>query len=193
MAFDFTEIFGTSESMTKDQLVDALSQKGIKLGDLSTGKYVDSSKYQSVATELENLKRENMTAEQKAQADLDAIKQLNESLIRDRTRGKVESMFAKNGMNPDNYDKLINKFAELKEEDAIASAQSIIDNFNTEKTAMETQIRQQLMQGMKQPDGASGGSPQTKKFSEMTMEERIELKKSNPELYNAEIQKIKKF
>ena len=65
MAFDFTAIFGDAESMTKEQLETALQQKGIKLADLGTGKYVDAGKYQNAVSELDQLKQHQMTDAEK--------------------------------------------------------------------------------------------------------------------------------
>ena len=190
MAFDFTEIFGNAESLTKEQLTDALQAKGVKLADLGTGKYVDAGKYQSAVSELDKLKQNNVTDAAKQAADIAEIKAQNAALMKDRRKSKIESELAKNGIKADGYSKLIDKFSEMDDADAFAGAQTIIDTYNAEKQSIETQIRQELMQGMKQPSG--GDSNTNKKFSEMTMQERLELKQKNPELYKSESSKLAK-
>lgn len=190
MAFDFTAIFGDAESMTKEQLETALQQKGIKLADLGTGEYVSAGKYQNAVSELDQLKQHQMTDAEKQAADIAAIKAQNAALMKDRRKSKIESELAKNGIKTDGYEKLIDKFSDMEDDDAFAGAQTIIDTYNSEKKSIETRIRQELMQGMKQPsDGGTGGQ---KKFSEMTMQERMELKQKNPELYKAESAKLAK-
>lgn len=190
MAFDFTEIFGNAESLTKEQLTDALQAKGVKLADLGTGKYVDAGKYQNTVAELDKLKQNNVTDAAKQAADIAEIKAQNAALMKDRRKSKIESELAKNGIKADGYSKLIDKFSEMDDADAFAGAQTIIDTYNAEKQSIETQIRQELMQGMKQPSG--GDSSTNKKFSEMTMQERLELKQKNPELYKSESSKLAK-
>lgn len=191
MAFDFTAIFGDAESMTKEQLETALQQKGIKLADLGTGKYVDAGKYQNAVSELDQLKQNKMTDAEKQAADIAAIKAQNAALMKDRRKSKIESELAKNGIKVDGYSKLIDKFSDMEDEDAMAGAQTIIDTYNAEKESITTQIRQELMQGMKQPYGGGSGDGQ-KEFSKMTMQERMELKQRNPELYKAESAKLAK-
>lgn len=190
MAFDFTDIFGEAESLTKEQLTAALQAKGVKLADLGTGKYVDAGKYQNTVTELDKLKQNNVTDAAKQAADIAEIKAQNAALMKDRRKSKIESELAKNGIKADGYSKLIDKFSEMDDADAFAGAQTIIDTYNAEKQSIETQIRQELMQGMKQPSG--GDSSTNKKFSEMTMQERLELKQKNPELYKSESSKLAK-
>lgn len=190
MAFDFGAIFGDAESMTKEQLDAALQAKGIKLADLGTGKYVDAGKYQNAVSELDQLKQHQMTDAEKQAADIAAIKAQNAALMKDRRKSKIESALAKSGIKSDGYAKLIDKFSDMEDEDAMAGAQTIIDTYNAEKEAIATAIRQELMQGMKQPSG--GDAPANKEFSKMTMQERMELKQKNPELYKAESAKLAK-
>ena len=73
----------------------------------------------------------------------------------------------------------------------LSEAALIIDTYNAEKESITTQIRQELMQSMKQPSGGGSGDGQ-KEFSKMTMQERMELKQRNPELYKAESAKLAK-
>lgn len=190
MAFDFGAIFGDAESMTKEQLDAALQAKGIKLADLGTGEYVSAGKYQNAVSELDQLKQHQMTDAEKQAADIAAIKAQNAALMKDRRKSKIESALAKSGIKSDGYAKLIDKFSDMEDEDAMAGAQTIIDTYNAEKEAIATAIRQELMQGMKQPSG--GDAPANKEFSKMTMQERMELKQKNPELYKAESAKLAK-
>ena len=190
MAFDFGAIFGDAESMTKEQLDAALQAKGIKLADLGTGEYVSAGKYQNAVSELDQLKQHQMTDAEKQAADIAAIKAQNAALMKDRRKSKIESALAKSGIKSDGYAKLIDKFSDMEDEDAMAGAQTIIDTYNAEKEAIATAIRQELMQGMKHPSG--GDAPANKEFSKMTMQERMELKQKNPELYKAESAKLAK-
>lgn len=190
MAFDFGAIFGDAESMTKEQLDAALQAKGIKLADLGTGEYVSAGKYQNAVSEIDQLKQHQMTDAEKQAADIAAIKAQNAALMKDRRKSKIESALAKSGIKSDGYAKLIDKFSDMEDEDAMAGAQTIIDTYNAEKEAIATAIRQELMQGMKQPSG--GDAPANKEFSKMTMQERMELKQKNPELYKAESAKLAK-
>lgn len=190
MAFDFGTIFGDAESMTKEQLNAALQAKGIKLADLGTGEYVSAGKYQSAVSELDQLKQHQMTDAEKQAADIAAIKAQNAALMKDRRKSKIESALAKSGIKADGYAKLIEKFSDMDDEDAMSGAQTIIDTYNAEKEAIATAIRQELMQGMKQP--AAGDTPAAKEFSKMTMQERLELKQKNPELYKSESAKLAK-
>lgn len=190
MAFDFGAIFGDAESMTKEQLNAALQAKGIKLADLGTGEYVSAGKYQNIVTELDQMKQHQMTDAEKQAADIAAIKAQNAALMKDRRKSKIESALAKSGIKTDGYAKLIDKFSDMEDDDAMAGAQTIIDTYNAEKEAIATAIRQELMQGMKQPSG--GETPANKEFSKMTMQERMELKQKNPDLYKAESAKLAK-
>lgn len=189
MAFDINELFGEDGTLTKEQAQQRLQEKGIKLANLASGSYVDARKYQEAATELENLKRSQMTEAEKMQADLNAIKAQNAMLTKDRTRAKLESLFNKNGVKSDNYQVILDKLAEMDEQQAVTGAQGIVDTLVAQKQALETQIRQEMMQQTPQPK--VGGATAAKKFSEMTMQERVDLKKSNPELYKAESEKYR--
>jgi hypothetical protein len=189
MAFDINELFGEDGTLTKEQAQQRLQEKGIKLANLASGSYVDAHKYQEAATELENLKRSQMTEAEKMQADLNAIKAQNAMLTKDRTRAKLESLFNKGGVKSDNYQVILDKLAEMDEQQAVTGAQGIVDTLVAQKQALETQIRQEMMQQTPQPK--VDGTPVAKKFSEMTMQERVDLKKSNPELYKAESEKYR--
>lgn len=191
MAFDFGSVFGDAESMTKEQLNAALQAKGIKLADLGTGEYVSAGKYQNVVSELDQMKQHQMTDAEKQAADIAAIKAQNAALMKDRRKSKIESALAKNGIKADGYAKLIDRFSDMEDEDAMAGAQTIIDTYNAEKESIATAIRQELMQGMKQPTG--GDVPAAKEFSKMTMQERLELKQKNPDLYASESKKLAKL
>ena len=190
MAFDFGTIFGDAESMTKEQFDAVLQANGIKLADIGTGEYVSAGKYQKAVSELDQLKQHQMTDAEKQAADIAAIKAQNAALMKDRRKSKIESALAKSGIKSDGYAKLIDKFSDMEDEDAMAGAQTIIDTYNAEKEAIATAIRQELMQGMKQP--SDGNAPANKEFSKMTMQERMELKQKNPELYKAESAKLAK-
>ena len=189
MAFDINELFGEDGTLTKEQAQQRLQEKGIKLANLASGSYEDAHKYQETATELENLKRSQMTESEKMQADLNAIKAQNAMLTKDRTRAKLESLFNKGGVKSDNYQVILDKLAEMDEQQAVTGAQGIVDTLVAQKQALETQIRQEMMQQTPQPK--VDGTPVAKKFSEMTMQERVDLKKSNPELYKAESEKYR--
>lgn len=190
MAFDIGTIFGDSESMTKEQLTAALQGKGIKLADLSTGQYVNSDKYQNVVNELDQIKRSSMTDAQRTQADLEAIRKQNAELMKGLRRSKIESVFAKGGISTEGCEGLIDQLANMDDEAAMTNAQGIINAFSAKKQQIETSVRQEMMQNMPKP--GNGGTDVPKKFSEMTMQERIELKKNNPELYKAESAKLAK-
>lgn len=190
MAFDIGTIFGNSESMTKEQFSAALQEKGIKLADLSTGQYVNSDKYQNAVNELDQIKRSSMTDAQKTQADLEAIRKQNAELMKGLRRSKIESAFTKGGISTDGCEGLIDQLANMDDDAAMTNAQGIINAFSAKKQQIETSVRQEMMQNMPKP--GNGGTDVPKKFSEMTMQERIELKKNNPELYRAESAKLAK-
>nr|DAE32546.1 MAG TPA: Major head protein [virus sp. ctEfN2] len=137
-----------------------------------------AEKADALETELEELKRQNMTDAEKAELERQKEKATNEKRIsdlesalkaaqKDALTGKITSIFASAGMKGDAYAGAIKAFSNMDAEDALKEAQTFVDgisevNKSTLDTAKAAWEKEALENTPNPGGGKSGGEPEKK-------------------------------
>lgn len=138
----------------------------------------DAEKAKALETELEELKKQNMTEAEKAELEHQKEKATNEKRIsdlesalkaaqKDALIGKITSIFANAGMKGDAYAGAIKAFSNMNAEDALKEAQTFVDGISEEKkstldTAKAAWEKEALEKTPNPGGGKSGGEPEKK-------------------------------
>ena len=138
----------------------------------------DAEKAKALETELEELKKQNMTEAEKAELEHQKEKATNEKRIsdlesalkaaqKDALTGKITSIFASAGMKGDAYAGAIKAFSNMDAEDALKEAQTFVDGISEEKkstldTAKAAWEKEALEKTPNPGGGKPGGKPEKK-------------------------------
>ena len=138
----------------------------------------DAEKARALETELEELKKQNMSEAEKAELERQKEKAANEKRISDlesalktsqkeALTGKITSIFASAGMKGDAYAGAIKAFSNMDAEDALKEAQTFVDgisevNKSTLDTAKAAWEKEALENTPNPGGGKSGGEPEKK-------------------------------
>lgn len=138
----------------------------------------DAEKAKALETELEELKKQNMSEAEKAELERQKEKAANEKRISDlesalktsqkeTLTGKITSIFASAGMKGDAYAGAIKAFSNMDAEDALKEAQTFVDgisevNKSTLDTAKAAWEKEALEKTPNPGGGKSGGEPEKK-------------------------------
>ena len=138
----------------------------------------DAEKAKALETELEELKKQNMSESEKAELERQKEKAENEKRIsdlesalkaaqKDALTGKITSIFASAGMKGDAYAGAIKAFSNMDAEDALKEAQAFVDgisevNKSTLDTAKAAWEKEALENTPNPGGGKSGGEPEKK-------------------------------
>ena len=138
----------------------------------------DAEKAKALETELEELKKQNMSEAERAELEHQKEKATNEKRIsdlesalkaaqKDALTGKITSIFASAGMKGDAYAGAIKAFSNMDAEDALKEAQTFVDgisevNKSTLDTAKAAWEKEALEKTPNPGGGKSGGEPEKK-------------------------------
>ena len=138
----------------------------------------DAEKAKALETELEELKKQNMTEAERTELEHQKEKATNEKRIsdlesalkaaqKDALTGKITSIFASAGMKGDAYAGAIKAFSNMDVEDALKEAQTFVDgisevNKSTLDTAKAAWEKEALEKTPNPGGGKSGGEPEKK-------------------------------
>lgn len=138
----------------------------------------DAEKAKALETELEELKKQNMTEAERTELEHQKEKATNEKRIsdlesalkaaqKDALTGKITSIFASAGMKGDAYAGAIKAFSNMDAEDALKEAQTFVDGISEEKkstldTAKAAWEKEALENTPNPGGGKSGGEPEKK-------------------------------
>ena len=138
----------------------------------------DAEKAKALETELEELKKQNMSEAEKAELEHQKEKATNEKRIsdlesalkaaqKDALTGKITSIFASAGMKGDAYAGAIKAFSNMDAEDALKETQTFVDgisevNKSTLDTAKAAWEKEALENTPNPGGGKSGGEPEKK-------------------------------
>lgn len=138
----------------------------------------DAEKAKALETELEELKKQNMSEAEKAELERQKEKAANEKRISDlesalktsqkeALTGKITSIFESAGMKGDAYAGAIKAFSNMDAEDALKEAQTFVDgisevNKSTLDTAKAAWEKEALEKTPNPGGGKSGGEPEKK-------------------------------
>lgn len=138
----------------------------------------DAEKVKALETELEELKKQNMSEAERTELEHQKEKATNEKRIsdlesalkaaqKDALTGKITSIFASAGMKGDAYVGAIKAFSNMDAEDALKEAQTFVDgisevNKSTLDTAKAAWEKEALEKTPNPGGGKSGGEPEKK-------------------------------
>lgn len=138
----------------------------------------DAEKAKALETELEELKKQNMSEAERTELEHQKEKATNEKRIsdlesalkaaqKDALTGKITSIFANAGMKGDAYAGAIKAFSNMNAEDALKEAQTFVDGISVEnKNALDTAKaawEKEALESTPNPGGGkSGGEPEKK-------------------------------
>lgn len=138
----------------------------------------DAEKAKALETELEELKKQNMSEAERTELEHQKEKATNEKRIsdlesalkaaqKDALTGKITSIFASAGMKGDAYAGAIKAFSNMDAEDALKEAQTFVDgisevNKSTLDTAKAAWEKEALEKTPNPGSGKSGGEPEKK-------------------------------
>lgn len=138
----------------------------------------DAEKAKALETELEELKKQNMTEAERTELEHQKEKATNEKRIsdlesalkaaqKDALTGKITSIFASAGMKGDAYAGAIKAFSNMDAEDALKEAQIFVDEISeVNKSALDTAKaawEKEALEKTPNPGGGkSGGEPEKK-------------------------------
>lgn len=138
----------------------------------------DAEKAKALETELEELKKQNMSEAERTELEHQKEKATNEKRIsdlesalkaaqKDALTGKITSIFASAGMKGDAYAGAIKAFSNMNAEDALKEAQTFVDGISVEnKNALDTAKaawEKEALENTPNPGGGkSGGEPEKK-------------------------------
>lgn len=138
----------------------------------------DAEKAKALETELEELKKQNMSEVERTELEHQKEKATNEKRIsdlesalkaaqKDALTGKITSIFASAGMKGDAYAGAIKAFSNMDAEDALKEAQTFVDGISevyksTLDTAKATWEKETLEKTPNPGGGKSGGEPEKK-------------------------------
>lgn len=138
----------------------------------------DAEKAKALETELEELKKQNMSEAERTELEHQKEKATNEKRIsdlesalkaaqKDALTGKITSIFANAGMKGDAYAGAIKAFSNMDAEDALKEAQAFVDgisevNKSTLDTAKAAWEKEALENTPNPGGGKSGGEPEKK-------------------------------
>lgn len=167
------------EEMTAEEVITALGNK--KIVDLSKGGYVSEDKYNSavsdkkkVENEFNALKTSQMSAEELKEAELKAKDERLAEVEKALNKAKAEKVFVASGVSEDDYAPIVDF---VSPEQAV----TLVEIINKTKEAAKQEAKEEAMRNYKSPTG--GGTPPTKKWSEMSLDEKNKLYKDDPEEY----------
>ena len=137
----------------------------------------DAEKAKALETELEELKKQNMSEAERTELEHQKEKATNEKRIsdlesalkaaqKDALTGKITSIFASAGMKGDAYAGAIKAFSNMNAKDALKEAQTFVDGISVEnKNALDTAKaawEKEALENTPNPGGGSGGKATVK-------------------------------
>ena len=178
------------EGITFEEVETALANKN--LADLSTGNYVAVGKYNSAIAERDDFKSKYNDFKSKYNAKLtEAEREAEQAKEREAHYKELERQNSvykyTEKLNASISDKTVlteiaNLMADGKYEEAFDKQTAYLE---TEKSAIEERVKQELMQTNPQAEPQNDGGELTKEqFAQMGVAERTKLYNENPQLYS---------
>nr|DAD89096.1 MAG TPA: Major head protein [Siphoviridae sp. ctv0N24] len=146
----------------------------------------DAEKAKALETELEELKKQNMSEAEKAELERQKEKAANEKRISDlesaladsqkeALTGKITSIFAAAGMKGDAYAGAIKAFSNMDAEDALKEAQTFVDGISkVNKSTLDTAKAAWEKEALENTPNPGGGTNGGKKEEKSKAEEYFE-------------------
>lgn len=158
----------------KKQLKEA-QDKATQL-EKQVNKYSD---YDDIKKQLDDINKANMTKEEQlTEREKEILKKEQETNRRDN-RSIVKEIVAGLNISDEVIESLISESADVSKK----NAENLVAQINAIKEATIKETKENLLNVDVQPDTKDSVQKTTKKWNEMTYEEKLELKRSNPQEY----------
>jgi hypothetical protein len=173
------------EDMTFAEVESALTGKD--LVDLSTGKYVSKSKYDTVIGERDDFKNKynsTLTDAQKAEAEAKEREERYKAIERENSINRYDKKLSSSIKDSATRTEIATLMADGKYDEAIDKQNTYLAS---ETAAMEQRIKDDLMKQNPQANAQSGGGGAVTKeqFAAMGVAERTKLFREQPEIYKS--------
>lgn len=144
-----------------------------------------ASELSKVKKELNELKNNSLTDEEKVNAAIAAADARANEYSAKLNRLDVEKLFMADGLTEDDYADLIEDIVSEDSEKTMKLAKSLLTVVKNQKSAAEKALRAELLKKTpKPPAGEPGGEEMTlDKFRKLSPKERYDFSVSNPEEY----------
>lgn len=144
-----------------------------------------ASELAKVKKELNELKNNSLTDEEKVNAAIAAADARANEYSAKLNRLDVEKLFMADGLTEDDYADLIEDIVSEDSEKTMKLAKSLLTVVKNQKSAAEKALRAELLKKTpKPPAGEPGGEEMTlDKFRKLSPKERYDFSVSNPEEY----------
>lgn len=133
-------------------------------------------------SELELAASENMTEQEKWQAQLDAANLATAQAVRELNEASAVAVFASAGIEEDEYKPFLGSIVGGTREETVASARAIADVVSAKVEAARADAEKAAMAGMGKPGNGDPAAAVTKRadFDALTAEEKIKMVRDNP-------------
>lgn len=167
------------DGMTLGEVEEALNGKN--LADLATGDYVSKAKYTTLeqrAKDTEKRLNDKLTEDEKATKDALDREAYYKTLEKENAVYKYTAKISQSIADNEVVAKIATCYANGEIDKAIEMQNDYYKKYNSE---MEKSIKEKLLKDFPQP--AAQTTNKGKSFAEMTLDERAELKRTDPEKY----------
>lgn len=140
--------------------------------------------FDKASSEVANYKKmynEKLTDEEKQKQELEEKMQELEMLKNDKKKASIVNGLLSNGLSNDTASKIAES---VLGGDVESIASALKDSYSEITKSLQDQIDELKRNSFNEPSGGGvGGEEQPKSLKDLTLDERIKLKQSNPELY----------
>ena len=180
------------EGMTVEEINSVLANKQFVNPD-TLPKSVEKSVFDKTASELSKVKKElnelknnNLSDEEKVNAAIAAANARENEFSMKMNRLDVEKLFIADGLAETDYADLLDTIVSEDKEATMKLATSLLSVVKSQKSAAEKALRAELLKKTpKPPAGDPGGDVMTiEKFRKLSSQERYDFSVKHPEEYN---------
>ena len=169
---------------------DKFNEQSKRLQNVEAEKGTLQSSFNELENKYNDLRKQNMSAEEKQKEELEQLKKDKEMVARQLSEIAVERILYNNGVNSntygeDEYKNLVNDLIGENVDSSTTKANNFIKILNKQKEFVEKETTSNLLKNTPRPNaGSEDDKPITKEdFNKMTYSEMMKFSKENPELY----------
>ena len=134
--------------------------------------------------ELDDLKKSNMSDEQKMQALIDEANLTKSTYLKKSARLDVEQVLIRGGLEAKDYENIIDTLVSEDAEESKNRASALVDLISAQKQQIEENFKKNLRDNLpKPPRGKEGDEVEKEDFDKMTLTEKMKFKEEYPEEY----------
>jgi len=169
---------------------DTFNKLSERLHNVETEKSVLESNNSDLQKKYDELRTQNMTADEKAKDELEQLKKDKEEVARQLSEIAVEKILTQSGINAENYGEeeyteLVSNLIADNVDNSKAKADNFVKILNKQKEFVEKSTTSNLLQNTPIPNGGQSNDDVVTKedFDKMTYSQMMNFMNENPELY----------